>query len=114
MGHSEPKRVVGPDCHRWCECRQDDMVCGGFLGTLIRHARPGSTAPVGALAISMIQPSFRALLMTKVRSATLFPAGLSPAPITAVLLPAVTAAANAEENAASFCAAKSLTQSNIR
>ena len=86
------------------------MVCGGLLGTMIRHASPGSTAPVGALAISMIQPSFRALLMTKVCGAALFPARLEPAPITAVLLAAVTAAANAEQNAASSCAAESLTQ----
>lgn len=48
--------------------------------------------------------------MTEVGSSPLFPASFGAAPIAAVALPAVTAAADPKQSAATWCDAKSLTE----
>ena len=83
---------------------------------MIRHeifCRFCLALPVSPLMASMISSSLRTLLMTEVRSSPLFPASFGAAPIAAVALPAVTAAANPKQSAAAWCDAKSLTESNF-
>ena len=83
------------------------------MGRLIRHeifCRFCLTLPVSPLMASMISSSLRTLLMTAVRGSPLFPANFGAAAIAAVALPAVTAAANPKQSAATRCDAQSLTE----
>ena len=83
------------------------------MGRLIRHeifSRFCPALPVSPLMASIISSSFRTLLMTEVRSSPLYPASYGAAPIAPVALPAVTAAANPKQSAATWCDAKSLTE----
>ncbi len=71
----------------------------GAKGRLIRHADL-MTAAVGALAITMIEASFGALLVTAIGFAALEAAGFFTAPGAAITLAAVTMAAEIKHRAA--------------
>jgi|HubBroStandDraft_1064217.scaffolds.fasta_scaffold154216_2 hypothetical protein len=68
------------------------------MGTLIRHARLGlpATAPVFALSIAMIEPSFGALLVAVVGPTSLAEAGLLTTSVTAVALSPIAVRADKE------------------
>lgn len=69
------------------------------MGTLIRHA--GAAPPVFALPVPVIEPSFRASLMTAVGAPPLPAPSLSPAHLAAIALPAVAVPADPEHRLAS-------------
>jgi hypothetical protein len=83
------------------------------LGTLIRHAAREQAATIGALAITMIQPSFRTLLMTPVGGATLPAPRMTAALRAAITLAAIAAGANPEHRPAVGVAAKPKPKSNF-
>ncbi len=80
------------------------------MGTLIRHARLGlpAAAPIIALTIAMIEPSFGALLVAAVGAPSLVDAGSLTALGTAVALPAITVRADKEHRVTFLTEANSL------
>jgi hypothetical protein len=80
------------------------------MGTLIRHARLSlpAAAPVFALSIAMIEPSFGALLVTSVGPTSLAEAGLLTTFVTAVALPAIAMRADKEHRVTLVAEADSL------
>jgi hypothetical protein len=83
------------------------------LGTLIRHAARELAATIGTLAITMIQPSLGALLMTPVRGAMLPAPGLAAALRAAIALAAIAAGANPEQISTVNVAAKPKPENNF-
>lgn len=69
--------------------------------------------PVLALPVAMVQPSFRAPLVTAVGTAPLLEAGLGPAGGTAITLPAVTVLTDPEHRVASTAAANPLPENHF-
>jgi hypothetical protein len=85
------------------ESRSADIL----LATLIRHAPLDEPPPVLALAVAMIEASFGAALVPPVRGATLLTSRLLPAPLRAVPLAAIAAAAHAKRQAAGLTSTES-------
>src|SRR5436305_6081791 len=94
---------------RWnrSQAGNPDKHFGGW-GRLIRHAGLTLSLAVGSLTVAMIQPSFATLLMTPVGRPALLPPCFLAAPVRAVPLPPVTAAANPKQRPACFRSAVSL------
>jgi hypothetical protein len=93
------------------EYRRDDGASIQRLpGTLIHNGKRCTTAAVGSLPVSLVQPAFRSFSVAEVRSSTLLSAGFSAAPLTAILLAMITAAADPEDGVTFFPAAKPLTE----
>jgi hypothetical protein len=80
------------------------------MGTLIRHARLRlpAAAPIFALSITMIEPSFGALLVASVGPTSLAEAGLFTTFVTAVALPAIAVRADKEHRVTLVLEADSL------
>jgi len=76
-------------------CRRTDQK-----GTLIRHARRGVTLPVGALAVTMIEPALWTLLVAAVGSAALPAARFAAACRAAIALSAIAVRTNPERRLA--------------
>ncbi len=81
------------------------------MGTLIRHA--GTTLPVLALSVAMIQSSFRAALVTAIGRAPLSLPRCCAARRTAIALPAVTVRANEEQHVAGATQTESRPQNRL-
>jgi len=79
-----------------------------LAATLIRHAPLDEPPPVLPLAVPVIEPSLRAVLMPAVRRAALLTTRLLPTPIGAVPLPTIAAAAHVEHRTACVGTAKPL------
>lgn len=94
--------------------RQGDIAFRRALGgTLIRHAGSGLALPVGPLTVPVIEPSFKAPLMTEVGGASLLAAPFGAAEVAAILLSAITMSADPKDNAAVLSPTKPLTQNNF-
>jgi hypothetical protein len=83
------------------------------LGTLIRHAAREPAATIGALAITMIQLPFRALLMTPIGGAMLPAPRMTAALRAAIALATIAAGANPEHRPAIGVAAKPKPKNNF-
>jgi hypothetical protein len=83
------------------------------MGTLIRHARVRTSAPILALPVAMVQPSFRTALVTVVGTASLLEPGCGAASRAAIALSAVTLLADKEHRAASAAAANPLSKNDF-
>jgi hypothetical protein len=79
---------------------------------LIRHAllHLPVTPPIFPLAVAMIEPPFRALLVAAVRATPLLPPGLFPAMWTAIAVSAITRGADEKYRETLRMAAHSLPQ----
>jgi hypothetical protein len=64
---------------------------------LIRHAPSGAAMPVGALAVAVVEPTFRGLLVSAIGAAALIQANLAAATDAAIPLSAVATRTNEEE-----------------
>jgi hypothetical protein len=94
--------------------RQGDIAFRRVIGgTLIRHVTCGQPLPVGPLTVPVIEPSFNAPLMTDVGGTSLLTAPFGTAEVAAILLSPITVAADPENDAATLCPAKPLTQNNF-
>jgi hypothetical protein len=80
------------------------------LSTLIRHAGPGLTLSVGALAVSIVQVVLGALLVATVGYPSLLLPGFLTTALTAITLPAIARAANSEQRPTSRGSAKAMTE----
>jgi hypothetical protein len=81
---------------------------------LIRHARTaGPALPILPLPVAMIEPSFRAALVTAVGAASLLDPGLSAASGTAITVSAITVLADPEHRVASNAAANPLPKNHF-
>jgi hypothetical protein len=78
---------------------------------LIRHAVLGSALPVRALAVAMIEPAFRALLMPQIGGSPLPAPGSLPTGAAAIAVPAVAMRAD-EEQCPAFAAETNLLTEN--
>jgi hypothetical protein len=76
--------------------------------TLIRHAPRDQASAVLALAVAVVEPSFRASLMPAIGRATLLAAALIPAALGAVALASVAQPADVEHRTARPGSAKAL------
>ncbi len=83
------------------------------MGTLIRHAFSRLPAPVLALPVAMVQPSFRAPLVAAVGAASLLEPGCSAACGAAIALSAIAVPADPEHRVASAAAANSLPENHF-
>ena len=93
------------------EYRRDDAASIQRLpGTLIHNGKCCTTPAIGSLPVSLVQPAFRSFSAAEVRSSTLLAAGFSAAPLAAILLAMITAAADPEDSVTFFPAAKPLTE----
>lgn len=91
--------------------RRDDVASGRCLGgTLIHNGNCGQPLSIGFLAVPLVKPSFRRLAVTKVCSATLFPARFAAAMIAAITLTPIAAAADPKYRPTPEPPAKPLTQ----
>lgn len=82
-------------------------------GSLIRHVSYALAFSVGPLTISMIQFSFRTLLVSAIGFTSLLTAGLGTAALATVALSLITGTADPKDGAAPACVAKSLTKNNL-
>jgi hypothetical protein len=80
-------------------------------GRCIRHASLRTALSVFPLTVAMIETALRAVLMTTVSPAPLFPQGSVATPRTAITLTPITGAANNENRVA--CAASLLPKNNL-
>jgi hypothetical protein len=80
--------------------KRESRSADRLLATVIRHAPLDEPPPVLALAVAMIEAPFGAALVPTVRCTTLLPSGLLTAPLPAVPLAAIAAAAHVEHGAA--------------
>lgn len=80
---------------------------------LIRHTVRTAAAPVGALAVAMIQPAFRALLMPAIGRPALPPARFLATAHAAVAVAAVAVYANPEHRPAARITANSMPKNNF-
>jgi hypothetical protein len=101
-GHRRPK-------HR----REDFASSRQRVGTLIHNGNCSQPCPIGLLAIPLVESPFQGLAMAQVGCSTLLPARFAAAMVAAVLLPAITAAANAKWCPAPWPSTKSLTENNL-
>jgi hypothetical protein len=83
-------------------------------GSLIRHVSYALAFSVGPLTISMIQFSFRTLLVSAIGFTSLLTTCLGTAALATVALSLITGTADPKDGAASVCVAKSLTKNNLR
>lgn len=80
---------------------------------MIRHARLAPSLPELTLAVAVVEPSFRALLMPAVGGASLSQARLLPADGAAIPLAAVTVGAEKEQRATLREKAKPLSENHF-
>jgi hypothetical protein len=80
---------------------------------LIRHANPSPATPVLALSIPVIQPAFRAPLVTAVCATPLLQPGFVTAGGTTVTLPAITVRTDPEHRLATAATANPLPENNF-
>jgi hypothetical protein len=80
-------------------------------GRCIRHASLCTALPVFPLTVAMIETALRAVLMTTVSAAPLFPQGYDATLRTAITLTPIAGAANDENRVA--CAASLLPKNNL-
>ena len=80
-------------------------------GRCIRHASLRTALSIFPLTVAMIETALRAMLMTTVSAAPLFPQGSDATPRTAITLTPITGAANNENRVAS--AASLLPKNNL-
>ena len=83
------------------------------MGNLIRHAFPRLPAPILPLPVAVIQPSFRASLVSAVGAAPLLEPGLHAASRVAIALSAITVTADPEHRVASNAAANPLPENHF-
>ena len=80
---------------------------------MIRHARPRLATPIFPLPVAMVQPSFRAPLVTAVGAASLLEPGLGTARRAAIALPAITVLTDPEHRVASTAGANPLPENHV-
>jgi hypothetical protein len=83
------------------------------MGTLIRHAAPRLAAPIFPLPVAMVQPSFRAPLVSVVGAAALLESSFHAAGGAAIALSAITVLADPEHRVASAAAANPLPENHF-
>ena len=98
-----------PDGRGSRDLQQDPATERGTKGTLIRHAGSDPTSAILSLAVPMIEPPLKTLLVATVGEAPLLPIGLLAAQRAAVALSPVAVAADPEPLATSDVPAKALT-----
>src|SRR5215467_582954 len=89
-------------------CRRKDR-----RGRLIRHARLAAAAPILLLAITVILPSFRTLLVAPVGAPMLSESGCGTAVGTAITLSAITVFTDPENGVTPFAQTDPLTQNQF-
>ena len=89
--------------------RRGDFVRGRLDGgTLIHNGNCRQPSSICSLAVPLVESPFRSAPMTEICSSTLLPPRFAPATLVAILLAAVTPAANPEYGAAPMCPANPL------
>jgi len=89
--------------------RREDFVRGRLDGgTLIHNGNCRQPSSIGLLTVPLVEPPFRSAPMTEICSPTLLPPRFAPATVVAILLAAVTPAADPEYGAAPLCPANPL------
>ena len=80
---------------------------------MIRHAPEAAPFPVGSLAVPVIEPSFRTVLVFPVGTPLLLASHPASAPLSAIDLPPVAASADGEHRPATRASAKQLVPSHL-
>ena|SRR5882672_271512 len=124
----QPKAACSADANDWrgcvygygcccCKCNLFSTIrcCrrDGRRGTLIRHAGLHPASPILALAVAMIQSSFRARLVSAVGRTALPPPRRYAASHTAIALPAVAVRTNKEQHVAGAAQTKPRPQNRL-